>query len=222
MKFIFLLLFISSIHLVCAQKKQEVFLSLGKPAFTDKEINKNNYSVGVHYLHKTFNSFSVEGYLEYSQSNNMPSFVNDSEALDQFIKNETISSVISNTLWSGINYFALGSKVHYTFINTDNFFFSFFGGLGYHFSNSEIFTLNRFGFIPDTGEITEFESTISKESENSFFTTIGLRFSYTLQKKYTIGLFANLHNPIIDDVSLINAPLITTNYNLGITIGKQF
>jgi hypothetical protein len=215
------ILFLLSLTLIKAQNNQEVFLSLGKPSFNEKDKNKNNYSIGAHYIHKTFKSFSFEGYFEYAQDKNMPSFINDSAALDQFIKTQTRASIIENTLWSNIHYFALGSKVHYTFINTDNFIFSFFGGLGYHFSNSEIFTLNRFGAIQDTGEIIEFDSTIRKESENSFFTTIGLRFSYAIQKKYTIGLVANLHNPIIDGV-IINGPEVTTNYNLGITIGKQF
>lgn len=222
MKKIIVILLLFTFSFYQAQNKQELFLSAGKPTFNDKEINKNNYSIGAHFIHKTFKSFSFEGYLEYAQSNNMPSFVNDATSLDKFIKNETRFTIISNTLWSNINYFALGFKVHYTFINTDNFFFSFFGGLGYHFSNSEIFTLNRFGYIQDTGEVTDFDSTISKESENLFYTTIGLRFSYAIQKKYTIGLVANLHNPIIGDIALINAPVITTNYNLGITIGKQF
>lgn len=216
------ILFLFNLHFVIAQQKQEVFLSFGKPTFNEKARNQNNFSIGTHYIHKTFKSFSFEGYFEYAQSNNMPIFINDISSLDEFIKNETRFTVRSNTLWSKINYFAIGSKVHYTFINTDNFFFSFFGGLGYQFSNSEIFILNRFDYIQSTSEITNFDSEIRKQNENSFFTTIGLRFSYALQKKYTIGLVANLHSQIISDTIILNAPLLTTNYNLAITLGKQF
>ncbi|TXD53557.1 MULTISPECIES: hypothetical protein [unclassified Polaribacter] len=222
MKKIIVILLLLTFSFYQAQNKQELFLSVGKPTFEDKWINKKNFSIGTHYLHKTFKSFSFEGYLEYAQSNNLPSFLDNPLSLDKFIKNQTTASIRENTLWSKINYVAFGTKVHYTFINTDNFFFSFFGGLGYQFSNSEIFTLSRFGFIQDTGEITEFDSSIRKESEKSFFTTIGLRFSYAIQKKYTLGLVANLHRPIISEAALVNAPLITTNYNLGITLGKQF
>lgn len=221
MKNLLIILFLLTINNIAAQK-QEVFLSLGKATFTDKFKNTGNFSIGAHYLNKTFSSFGFEGYLEYNQSNNLPELVNNTNQLDVFIKNLTIENIIGETLWSNINYFGLGTRVHYTFVNKERFFFSFFGGIGYHFSESKVFVLSRFSHTQNTGQITDFDSSIKKEKESAFFTTIGLRFTYAIQKKYTVGVILNYHSMLLNDENFSKILLLTNNYNLGLTIGKQF
>jgi len=222
MKNLFTIVLVFNLSVVLAQKKHEIFLSKGALTFTDKYVNDNKFSLGTHYLNKTFNSFSFEGYLEYAQSNNLPNFVDNKSQLEVFVKSKTKDNIVESTSWSSIRYLGLGTRVHYTFVNNNKFFFSFFGGIGYHYYNSKLFLIREYFYKKDTGQIIDFESELISEKDSSFFTTLGLRFTYAIQKKYTVGILANYHATLVNDANFSNILLLTNNYNLAFTIGKQF
>lgn len=222
MKKLLTIVLVFNLTVVLSQKKHEIFFSKGELTFTDKDINANKFSLGTHYLNKTYKSFGFEGYLEYAQSNNLPNFLDKKDQLEAFVKSKTKANIVESTLWSSIRYLGLGTRVHYTFINNNNFFFSFFGGVGYHYSEAKVFFLNRFTYNQNTGQVIDFDSELLREKDSSFFTSVGLRFTYAIQKKYTVGILANYHAVLVNDANFSNILLLTNNYNLAFTIGKQF
>ncbi len=223
-----LFLIIFSYALITAQEKVEkqiVFVGIGKPLITDINIyqSKRNYSLSINYQYRFSDSFALEGFYAYAQSNNYPSFINNSQQLDQFLKSQKQNEIYENSLWSDIYNHSLGAKIHFSFVNNKKIYFSFNLSGGMLFSKSSIFSLSSIQFNHQTGEIVNYTSEIIKDTESQIFHGLGLQFQYTLSKNYIIGIeTAGYFSKQKEKNGIITIPVISNYYNASILFGKKF
>jgi len=204
-------------------KKQILFIGAGSPVFMDKDRALNNYAFSINYQNRFSESFALDGFYSYAQSNNYPGFINNSQQLDQFLRNLKNSEIFERTLWSSIYTHSIGAKIHYSFVNNNKFYFSFSYSGGIIFSKSSIFNLKSIEYNPATGSILNYTDEISKDTDTQLFYGPGLSFQYTLPKNYIVGFEATGYfAKQKESGGLITIPVITDYYNLSILFGKKF
>lgn len=207
-------------HAVYAQK-ESVFITYGKPWFPDKEFNSKNFSIGFNYQNRFSESFGFDVGFEYAQSNNLPSFLHDSNKLDLYILNQNDETIFTNTLWSEINTFTVFSKINYQFVNNKKFYFNFNFGLGLLFSYSKSHNLESYSYNLENGDIISYKNSINSDNLNTFVYSIGLQFHYTFYKNYFIGINPQFLMPF-GEKKLNTIPVYPNHYNLSISLGKIF
>lgn len=204
-------------------EKQIVYVGIGKPRFTDKEHDLRNYALSVNYQNRFAESFAIEGFYTYAQSDNYPSFINNPQQLDQFLRGQKYYDILFNSLWSDIYTHSIGAKIHFSFVNNKRFFFSFNFSGGIIFSKSSSFILNSFGFDSQTGSIINYTNEFLKDTDTQIFYGPGLQFQYTLPKNYIIGIEATGYfSKQKEKGGIITIPVISNYYNLSILFGKKF
>lgn len=202
-------------------QKESLYFSVGKPWFPDKYNNLKNLSLGINYQNRFASSFGFEFLLEYSASNDFPTFYDDPAALSQFLLNLKHPDIVFVSSWSKITNINLGSRLNYLFVNNKKFLFNFHGGIGYLFSQSSANVINEYSYNPDTNQVLSYKNSTDFERLNAFYYSLGLQFQYTLFKNYFIGITPYFFNAI-DDRIIITKPVYPTNYNLTFNIGKKF
>lgn len=212
----FTLLFVSAFS-----QNESVYFSIGKPWYPDKMNNLNNYSLGLNYQNRFAQSFGINFNLEYSQSNDFPTFYEDSNALNEFLVSQTFDGILMNSLWSKISSVNFDSKINYLFVNNKKFNFNFNAGIGYMFTKSSAHYLKSWSYEPESGQIISYENETISDSLNTFYYTLGLQFQYTFYKDYFIGI-----NPYylmtIGEKKINTIPVYPNFYNLTFNIGKKF
>lgn len=202
-------------------QNESVYLSIGKPWYSDKINNLNNFSLGVNYQNKFSQSFAFEIVFEYAQSNNYPHYYKNSMKLNQFLINQKFDDIFLNSQWSKINDFNLGGKICYLFVNNDRFLFDFNAGFGFLLSKSSNHNLQTWTFIEETGQIISYENSINSDNYNEFYYSFGLQFQYSFYKDYFIGLNPYLFLPL-DNEKTQSIPVFPSRYSLTLNFGKKF
>jgi hypothetical protein len=225
-KTIILLFIIFTCNIMNAQeknKKQFFFIGIGKPWFPDKDHNLKNYTLSINYQNRFAESFALEGFYTYAQSNNYPSFINNPQQLDQFLRAQKRNDILFNSFWSEIYTHSIGAKIHFSFVNNKKFFFSFNFSSGMMFSKSSIHNVLSFEYNQQTGAIINYTNEFLKDTDAQIFYGPGLQFQYTLPSNYIIGLEAMGYFARQKEKNgIITIPVITNYYNLSILVGKKF
>jgi len=229
MKKTIILLFITLIftyNIVDAQEKKEkqvFFIGIGKPWFPDKDYNLRNYTLSINYQNRFSESFALEGFYIYAQSNNYPSFINNPQQLDQFLRSQKRNDILFNLFWSDIYTHSIGAKIHFSFVNNKKFFFSFNFSSGMVFSKSSIHNVVSLEYNQQTGAIINYTNEFLRDTDTQIFYGPGLQFQYTLPRNYIIGLEAMGYFARQKEKNrIITIPVITNYYNLSILVGKKF
>lgn len=202
-------------------QNESVYVSIGKPWFPDKESNLNNFSLGLNYQNRFSQSFALDLYLEYNQSNDFPRFFDDATAVDNYLMDQTYSGVYFNSLWSKINTVTVGTKVDYLFVNNDQFLFNFNLGAGYLFSYSRAHDVKNWTYDFNNGQILTYENGTTSGNLNTFYYTLGLQFQGTFYKNYFVGISPYYLMPI-GEKKINSIPVYPNHYNLTLNIGKRF
>lgn len=159
----------------------------------------------------------------YAQVNNLPSFIDNQERLEQEILGLSGGlNAFFETDWSRIRNHSLGSKIHFLFINNKSWSFSIFGGLGYNFSSSKQHVLLSNNFDQETLEIISFENEVETENYNSFFGTYGLQTHYSFYQNYFIGLEVSFLSAFTDDETFDTINRLPDYYNFNLLFGFKF
>ncbi len=177
--------------------------------------------MGINYQNRFAASFGFEILLEYSKSNDFPSFYNDPVALNEFLLNLQHPDIIFVSNWSKITNINFGTRLNYLFVNNKKFLFNFHGGIGYLFSQSSSNLIKEVSYNDETNQVLSYKNSTNFERLDAFYYSLGLQFQYTLHKDYFIGITPYFFNPIDDRIILTN-PVYPSHYNLTFNIGKKF
>ena len=216
-----LILLLIPICVTSFAQKESVYLSLGKPWYPDKVNNLNNFSLGLNYQKRFSQSFGLDTYIEYSQSDDFPNFYKNDIALNEFLLNQTFDDILLNSQWSSISNINIGTRLNYLFVNNKNFNFNFNAGIGFMFSKSSSHYLKNWNYLPVTGQIISYENETISDNLNTFYYTLGLQFQYTFYKDYFIGINPYYLMPI-GEKKINSIPVYPNYYNLSLNIGKKF
>ena len=196
MKVIFSLLLILSVQFCFSQNDNQVkiiSIGIGRPYFTDKEIDQRNVSLNVRYQHRLLKAFSYDLYYMYAQSNNYPTFRNDPNRVDAFLMSQTDWNIVWNSLWSEVYSHFLGAKLHFAFANNEKWYVSANFATGIHSTKSSLHLVEEWNYDHSTGEMLSYENSYLNDITTGWFTAPGLSVSRTvshnviLPKIKTIG-----------------------------------
>jgi hypothetical protein len=213
-----------AIHTVQDYEKKALLISPGKPHFTDAFTSKRNISLSMSYQYRFMKSFSLEPFYLYAQNNSYPSFFNDEEKLDKFIRSmEDPEMFYIYANWDEIYTHSLGLRFHFSFVHNPRWYFSFNFATGYYLSLSSIHSLSFFEYTFPPYQITNYGTDYYRKWNRGLFIMPGILLNYSTKNRYIFGLhltgyFFNEKK----DWSLEDMPVLPNHWNASLVLGKAF
>ncbi len=215
----------TSIRPVQDYEKKAVLISLGKPLFTDAFARKRNISLSMSYQYHFMKSFSLEPFYLYAQNNSYPSFFNDEEKLDRFIRSmEDPEMFYVYAMWDEIYTHSLGLRFHFSFVHNPRWYFSFNFATGYFFSLSSTHSLSYIYYNWPSFEITDYGTNYHRRWNKQLFIMPGVMLNYNTKNRYIFGL--HLTSYFFKDTKEIwfpeDLPVFPNHWNASLVFGKAF
>ena len=225
MKYLFLLLPLLSFSQI--NNKHLIEIELGVPFFNDISSNDKDYTLGTAYVNRFSESFSYEVFYHFARSSQFPEFYGNQQKTLNFYNellpevSEDPSSLVFYSLWHKINAHFLGSRIHYSFINSNRWYLSFNIGGGVYSGRSSYNSLDELIVSTETGKITAYSEILTTKTETKFFFSPGIHTFYRFYRKLHIGLNFDLYS-IPKKSGLTDIPVSGDHYNISLTLGHSF
>lgn len=207
-------------------KKESIILEIGKPFFYDVTGEKKSLTAGISYLNKFSETFAYEAFYHYAQSNNYPSFYNSKMELEEYYLQEFKDgaddiNLYYDSLWSSIYAHFLGGRIHYSFVNSEKFFFSFNVGMGLYIGKSSNNIFENLTITQEMDRVISLDVRKEMETITTPFFAPGIQAAYSFTTTYSAGIKIDFYTLYTSNEQL-QTPVLGEHYNLALSLGYNF